>query len=100
MTTIDIDHLLQHEEIQQLLDASEQIGVIRAVELAELVETHELDALEQDALFRELEQRGIDVVEGAKPEEPAPAACAGRPRSRRRPTRSSSSCARPAVISS
>jgi RNA polymerase primary sigma factor len=73
MTTIDIDHLLQHEEIQQLLEASEQIGVIRAVEVAELVETHELDALEQDALFRELEQRGIDVVEGAKPEEPAPA---------------------------
>ena len=31
---------------------------------------HELDALEQDALYRELDQRGIDVVEDPAVEEP------------------------------
>jgi len=73
MTTIDIDHLLGNEEIQQLLEAAEQAGSLRATEITELVETHELDALEQDALYRELEQRGIEVVDEPKVEEPAPA---------------------------
>src|SRR5215212_279640 len=77
MTTIDIDHLLGNEEIQQLLESAEQTGSLRAAEIAELVETHELDPLEQDAFFRELEQRGIDVVPEeaeAKVEEPPPPA--------------------------
>ncbi|HXH87851.1 MAG TPA: sigma-70 family RNA polymerase sigma factor [Gaiellaceae bacterium] len=76
MTTIDIDHLLGNEEIQQLLEAAEQAGSLRAVEIAEIVEAHEIDALEQDAFFRELEQRGIEVVPedaAAEPKaEPAP----------------------------
>ncbi len=72
MTTIDIDHLLRNEEIQQLLDAAEQAGSVRAAELAELIEVHELDALEQDAFVRELEQRGIDILPEAPPEEPRP----------------------------
>ncbi|HEX5799408.1 MAG TPA: sigma-70 family RNA polymerase sigma factor [Gaiellaceae bacterium] len=73
MTTIDIDHLLRNEEIQQLLDTAEQAGSLRAAELAEVVEAHELDPLEQDALIRELEQRGIDLAdEPAAAEEPPP----------------------------
>ncbi|HET9508088.1 MAG TPA: sigma-70 family RNA polymerase sigma factor, partial [Gaiellaceae bacterium] len=73
MTTIDIDHLLRNEEIQQLLDIAEQAGSLRAAELAEVVEAHELDPLEQDALLRELEQRGIDLAdEPAAAEEPPP----------------------------
>jgi RNA polymerase primary sigma factor len=73
MTTIDIDHLLRNEEIQQLLDTAEQAGSLRAAELAEVVEAHELDPLEQDALMRELEQRGIDLAEEpAAAEEPPP----------------------------
>jgi RNA polymerase primary sigma factor len=77
MTTIDIDHFLANDEIQQLLDAAEQAGSLRAIELAEVVEAHELDSLEQDALMRELEQRGIEVadepkVEERPAEEPAP----------------------------
>ncbi len=77
MTTIDIDHFLRNDEIQQLLDAAEQAGSLRAVELAEIIEAHELDSLEQDVLMRELEQRGIDVSDEPKvsdrpPEEPAP----------------------------
>jgi RNA polymerase primary sigma factor len=72
MTTIDIDHLLENEEIRALLDAAEQAGSLRTAEIAEIVEAHELDPLEQDALFRELEQRGIEVAEETKVEEPAP----------------------------
>ena len=73
MTTVDIDHLLRNDELQQLLDAAEQSGSLKATELAEIVETHELDALEQDALYRELDRRGIEVAEEVPPEEPAPA---------------------------
>ena len=97
MTTVDIDHLLRNDELQQLLDAAEQAGSLKATELAEIVEAHELDALEQDALYRELDRRGIEVVEEPQPEEPAPAPAARRRRRRRRPTRCSSSCARPAA---
>ncbi len=73
MTSVDIDHLLRNDELQQLLDAAEQAGSLKASELAEVVETHELDALEQDAVYRELDRRGIDLVEETQPEEPAPA---------------------------
>ena len=73
MTTVDIDHLLRNDEIQQLLDTSEQAGSLKGAELAEIVETHELDALEQDALYRELDRRGIEVLEVPVVEEPPPA---------------------------
>jgi RNA polymerase primary sigma factor len=36
---------------------------MRSADLVEIVEAHELDALEQDALLRELETRGIEIVE-------------------------------------
>ena len=62
MTTVDIEHLLGNDELLQLLDAAEQAGSLKATELADLVETHELDALEHDALYRELDQRGIEIV--------------------------------------
>jgi len=73
MTTVDIDHLLRNDDLLQLLDVAEQAGSLKAAELAEVVETHELDALEQDAFFRELDRRGIEVVDEPKEEEPAPA---------------------------
>jgi RNA polymerase primary sigma factor len=73
MTTIDIDRLLEHEEIRQLLDSAEQSGALRAAEIAEIVDAHELDPLEQEALVRELEQRGIEVAEEPKIEEQPPA---------------------------
>ena len=73
MTTVDIDHLLRNDELQQQLDAAEQVGSLKVTELGEIVETHELDALEQDALYRELDRRGIELVEEPPPEEPAPA---------------------------
>ena len=72
MTTVDIEHLLRNDDLQQLLDAAEQSGSLRAAELTEILETHELDALEQDALYRELDRRGIDVIEEPLVEEPPP----------------------------
>jgi RNA polymerase primary sigma factor len=72
MTTVDIDHLLRNDELLQLLEAAEQAGSLKTTELAEIVETHELDALEQDALYRELDRRGIELAEEPKDEEPAP----------------------------
>ena len=73
MTTVDIEHLLPNDELQQLLEAAEQAGSLKASEIAEVVETLELDALELDALYRELDRRGIEIVEEAQPEEPVPA---------------------------
>jgi RNA polymerase primary sigma factor len=69
--TVDFDHLLKYEEIQQLIDAAEQVGAVRYADLAEIVETLELDELEVDALYRELETRGIELLE---PEPDVPAA--------------------------
>jgi RNA polymerase primary sigma factor len=77
MSTVDIDHLLRNEELVGLLDAAEQAGSLRAADLAELVEAHELDPLEQDALYRELDRRGIELAEPKEPvkeEEPPPPA--------------------------
>src|SRR5918994_6709591 len=62
MTTVDIDHLLRNDELQQLLDAAEQAGSLKATDLAEIVETHELDALEQDALYRELDRQEVELA--------------------------------------
>jgi len=72
MTTIDIDHFLRNDEIQQLLDGAEQAGSLRAAELAEVVEAHELDSLEQEVLMRELEQRGIELSDEPAEQQQAP----------------------------
>ena len=71
MTSVDIDNILALEELRQLLESCEQAGAIRATEISEIVETHELAPLEQEALLRELDKRGIDVLE-AVVEQPAP----------------------------
>ncbi len=64
-TSADIEPFLRSDDVRALLEAAEQSGSLRTAELAELVEAHELDPLEQDALARELEQRGIEVLEHA-----------------------------------
>jgi len=71
MVTPEIEHLLQNEELQNLLEASEQTGSLRYADLAEFIEANNLDAFELDALYRELDQRGIEIVEEER--EPAPA---------------------------
>jgi RNA polymerase primary sigma factor len=72
-----VDILLVSDELRPLLDAAEASGTIRRTELTELLEPHELHPLDVEALERELEARGfelVDVVEERKPEPPPPAA--------------------------
>jgi len=72
-SVVDLEPLLRSDDVRALLEAAEQSGSLRAAELGELVEAHELDPLEQDALARELEQRGIEVLEHAPEAESAAA---------------------------
>ncbi len=62
LSQTDIEHILIVEDIRQLLDQSEQVGTVRASELAEVAEIYELTELEHDALLRELDQRSIEIV--------------------------------------
>ncbi len=71
MTTAEIESVLS-EDLRQLLDTAEQAGTVRHADLAEVLEPLELNELELEALQRELEQRGIDVVEEDKAPEKAP----------------------------
>ena len=63
MTTVDIETLLAQDEVRVLLETSEQAGTIRMHDLADVVDAHELSVLEHDALLRELDKRGIEVVD-------------------------------------
>jgi len=72
--TIDIESLLETDEVKRLLDAAEHGGAVRSAELTELVETMELDTLDIDALYREFEQRGIEVSDEESEAQPAVAA--------------------------
>jgi RNA polymerase primary sigma factor len=66
-----VDNLLELEELKPLLEAAESTGAIRRIELVELLEPHELAPLELEALERELEAHGFELVD--EPEEkPAP----------------------------
>jgi RNA polymerase primary sigma factor len=73
LVAVDSEILLLSEELQQLVDTAEQNGTLRQSELNDVIEPLELDALEVDAIYRELEQRGIDLVDDVDAEEaPAP----------------------------
>jgi RNA polymerase primary sigma factor len=63
MALSEIERILEAEDLQALLEAAESSGSLRYTELADVVEAHELQPLEVDLLHRELEQRGIDLVE-------------------------------------
>jgi RNA polymerase primary sigma factor len=67
-----IDSVVQTEELQQLLEAAELAGSIRAADLLEALEPHALEPLEVDAVYRLLEERGIEVVEGEQEAAPPP----------------------------
>ena len=65
---VDVDEtLVEHEELRPLLESAEATGTIRRLELFELLEPHELAPLELEALERELEARGFELVD--EPEE-------------------------------
>ena len=72
MVVSEIDRLLEVDEIRSLLETAETSGTLRQHELTELIEAHDLDALEVDFLRRELDTRGIDLVELEPEKEPEP----------------------------
>src|SRR5919108_228705 len=67
-----IESVLENEDLRSLIESAEPTGSIRQVDLAEFLELHPLDPLETDALYRELDQRGIEVVEEKEREPPPP----------------------------
>ena len=76
--TAEPDILLLSDDLRQLVDASEERGSLLQSELNELLEPLNLDPLETDAVYRELETRQIDVVndlgeDGEARPEPLPA---------------------------
>src|SRR6478735_1184134 len=78
--TVEIESILQHEDVQGLLENAESTGSVRQPDVADLIEAHQLDALETDAIWNELERRGIEITdtteepekEDKKEKEPAP----------------------------
>ena len=72
LLAVEIETILQHEDVQTVLEASEASGTVRQSELADLTEAHEFDVFDLDLLYRELETRGIDVVDDTKEVEKAP----------------------------
>ncbi len=69
-----VEITLGHEELRPLLESAETSGTIRRLELTELLEPHELAPFEMEALERELEARGFELVdEPEEKKEPTPA---------------------------
>jgi RNA polymerase primary sigma factor len=69
--TVEIDSILGSEELAGLLEAAEAAGQLRHAELLEILDPLELDPLETEAVYTELDRRGIELVE-EKEREPAP----------------------------
>jgi len=63
MTTVEIDNVLATPELQELLESAEQTGSLRHADLVEVLEILRLDPLETDAVYRGLEQKGIEILE-------------------------------------
>src|ERR671937_843663 len=72
MTTVEIDNVLATPELQELVETAEQTGSLRYAELAEAIELLRLDALEIDAVYRALEQRGIEIERQQQNRRPPP----------------------------
>jgi RNA polymerase primary sigma factor len=58
----ETDILLLSDDLRQLVEASEERGTLLQSDLNELLEPLNLDPLEIDALYRELETRQIEIV--------------------------------------
>jgi len=68
LLTVEIEVILRSEELSALLEAAEASGQLRQSELQEVVEPLELDPLEVDAVYIELDRRGIDLLPDDEPE--------------------------------
>jgi RNA polymerase primary sigma factor len=70
--TVEIETILVSEELTALLEAAEASGQLRQPELQEVLEPLDLDPLEVDAVYIELDRRGIELVEEPEKEAPPP----------------------------
>jgi RNA polymerase primary sigma factor len=68
----DAEILLLSDDLLRLVEASEERGTVPEAELLEVLEPLQLDPLEMDTVYRELEKRGIDVVTSPELDEPPP----------------------------
>ena len=73
MSVVEIDKLLEIDDLRALLETADAVGTVRAADLAEIIDVHQLDALEIDAVHRELDQRGLELIDPPADPEPAPA---------------------------
>ena len=78
--TVEIEAILVNEELAALLEAAEVSGQLRQVELVELLDPLELDSLELEAVYAELDRRAIELVVEAEKEDAPPAPPAVTPR--------------------
>ena len=60
--TSEPDILLLTEDLQRLVEGAEERGNVRQSELNEVLEPLQLDPLETDSVYRELERRTIEIV--------------------------------------
>jgi RNA polymerase primary sigma factor len=70
--TVLSDELLNSDALKQLIEEAGQAGSVALAEVTDLIEAHGLDPIEVDALYGELEQRGIDVLDRAPQPPPQP----------------------------
>jgi RNA polymerase primary sigma factor len=68
LTTVEIESILAGEELTALLETSESSGQLRQTELVEVLEPLELDPLETEAVYQELDRRGIELLAQPEPE--------------------------------
>jgi RNA polymerase primary sigma factor len=59
-------HARLSEDWEQLLEAAEESGSLRQTEISEILDHRELDPLELDDVYRELEQQGIEVIDDVR----------------------------------
>ena len=72
MTAVEIETVLAAPELHELFEQAEQTGSLPYADLIEILEPLHLDPLETDAVYRELEQRGLEVLEAEPEREAAP----------------------------
>jgi RNA polymerase primary sigma factor len=70
--TVEIEMILSSEELVALLETAESNGQLRQAELQDVLEPLELDPFEVDAVYIELDRRGIELVEEPKEEQQPP----------------------------
>jgi RNA polymerase primary sigma factor len=62
VTTVEIESILATDELAAVLEAAEANGQLRQGELLEILEPLELDPLETEAVYSELDRRGIELI--------------------------------------